>query len=148
MASDFTSRRGLLRGAALIAGSALMPFSPGLLAAPRMTDNPFTLGGDIHTFAASDLTQQSDGPAIATEFVGGSITSFGMTEPEARVFTAYNPHIRFCEGRKRGYGRIDVTAKGSHVAFRALADAADPSSAISNLVTYVVEPGRAGVVAA
>lgn len=110
--------------------------------------NPVTLGGDIHAFAASDLTEQPGGPAIATEFVGGSITSFGMGEMEAKVLTARNPDIRFLEGRKRGYGRMDVTPKGAQVALRAIANAADPQSPISDLATYVVEPGRAGVVSA
>jgi alkaline phosphatase D len=109
--------------------------------------NPVTLGGDIHCFAASDLAEQPGAPPIATEFVGGSITSFGMGEMEARTFTSRNPHIRFLDGRQRGYGRMDVTPKGTRVTLRAIASAADPNSAVADLATYVVEPGRAGVVA-
>jgi alkaline phosphatase D len=110
--------------------------------------NPVALGGDIHAFAASDLAERPGDPPIATEFVGGSITSFGMGEMEAKVVTDRNPHIRFLEGRRRGYGRMDVTPKGAQVALRAIANAADPNSAVSDLATYVVEPGRAGVVSA
>jgi len=110
--------------------------------------NPVTLGGDIHAFAASDLAEQPGGAPIATEFVGGSITSFGMGAMEAKIVTDRNPHIRFLEGRKRGYGRMDITAKGAQVTLRAITDAADAHSPVSDLASYVVEPGRAGVVTA
>jgi alkaline phosphatase D len=42
--------------------------------------------GDIHTFIAGDVrTNMGDGPTVATEFVGGSITSWGLGEMELPV---------------------------------------------------------------
>jgi alkaline phosphatase D len=109
--------------------------------------NPLTLGGDIHTFAASDLAIKPEAPPVATEFVGGSITSFGLSDMEEKIFKSRNPHLKFFEGGSRGYGLMDVTADSARVAFRALADARDPNSTVSDLARFVVENGKPGVVA-
>ena len=41
--------------------------------------NPVVLGGDIHCFFAGDLALTPGGPVVATEFVGGSISSLGAS---------------------------------------------------------------------
>ena len=115
--------------------------------AEAKVSNPITLGGDIHMFAAADIMSSADARPIATEFVGGSITSFGLSDLETKIFKSRNPHLQFFEGRQRGYGLMDISGKTAKVAFRAIADAKDANSPVSDLATYVVETGRAGVVA-
>src|SRR5688572_28579145 len=65
------------------------------------------LGGDVHSFWAADLKRdfaQPKAPAVATEFVGGSITSQGPSSDRLRGLAAKNPHIRSVLGEVNGYG--------------------------------------------
>ncbi|AQR63078.1 alkaline phosphatase [Brevundimonas sp. LM2] len=110
--------------------------------------NPLVLGGDIHAFAAGTIRNGPDGPVVASEFVGGSMTSLGMEPAIASLIKGLNPRLEVLETARRGYGRLDLTAGRAYVAFRALADARDPDSALSTLNAFVVENGRAGVTAA
>jgi alkaline phosphatase D len=106
--------------------------------------NPVVLGGDIHAFVAGELREQPEGPVVASEFVGGSISSLGADARTAGLFRGLNPRIGFFEGQRRGYGLVEVTPAGAQVAFRALADARDPVSPVSDLATFTVENGRPG----
>jgi alkaline phosphatase D len=109
------------------------------------TSNPLTLGGDIHAFAASDLTspERPDGPAIASEFVGGSITS--LFHDDSYKALAKSNGLAFAENEVRGYARLDFTAKGAEVSFRGLADARREDSAISDIARFSLEAGRPGL---
>jgi alkaline phosphatase D len=73
--------------------------------------------GDIHTFFAGTAYttgDQSTGRAALPEFVGGSATSLGL--PEATNLSpavlaglaAVNPHIKFYDLIRRGYGVIEL----------------------------------------
>ena len=96
------------------------------------------LTGDIHTFFAGDVGINGRGPDyVATEFVGGSITSGGFPEtlqgPEygvpltreqiqaitTNVRTA-NPHIKFQDQDKRGYGILEATRSELNVTFKSV----------------------------
>lgn len=112
------------------------------------TANPVVLGGDVHAFAAASVENGVDGPVVASEFVGGSITSLGMDPSVAARIQALNPRMDMFDSARRGYTRVDLTPERSEIAFRALADARDPASSIATLKTYVVETGRPGAVAA
>jgi alkaline phosphatase D len=111
--------------------------------------NPIIVGGDMHTFYAADLKRDFNRPesaTVATEFVGGSITS--QTLPQARLdrWVQNNPHIRLAEGRVHGYGRCALTPKGSaRVAFRSLLDHRQTDSPIRTLASYAVAQGKPGV---
>ncbi|WP_232475950.1 alkaline phosphatase D family protein [Flavisphingomonas formosensis] len=112
------------------------------------TPNPLVLSGDIHAFAASDMADPDDDKRIlASEFVGGSITSL-FHDATFKRSTLLNPGFRFAENEIKGYGRIDLTPGRCDVAFRGLADARDVNSAISTIASFVVEAGRPGMVAA
>jgi alkaline phosphatase D len=113
--------------------------------AEAATRNPLALGGDIHAFAAADISDPAkpDGPPIAAEFVGGSITS--LFKDAGFKATARANGLGFAENEVRGYGRIDLTPKGGSLAFRALADARDENSGVSDLVRFALEPGRPGL---
>lgn len=104
--------------------------------------NPIALGGDIHAFAAADLCEASDGPAVGAEFVGGSISSLGGGEG---AYAAKNPHIKLYDGAVRGYGRVDLTPKDSRVTFRAVENALVPTSPIRDLARFALENGVPGV---
>lgn len=110
--------------------------------------NPIVLGGDIHTFAAADVRAGDKGPVVAPSFVGGSITSLAAQTAQYQRFRAANPDLKLYNGDVRGYGRVEFSARGTKVTFRALADARREDSPISTLATYVVEPGRHTVEAA
>jgi alkaline phosphatase D len=107
--------------------------------------NPIALGGDVHCFFAGDLALERGGRAIGTEFVGGSITSFGRPNTSLAGALLVNPHLKYAEGEKRGYGRVDITPQACTVTFRSVDNALDKASSVRDLATFVVEDGRPGV---
>ncbi len=95
------------------------------------------LTGDIHTFFAGDVGVDGRGPeSVATEFVGGSITSFGIPETfqeqtgaplSEEQFAAVttnvkvnNPHLVYDEQVSRGYGLLEATSSEIKVEFKAV----------------------------
>jgi alkaline phosphatase D len=103
----------------------------------RGVRNVSFLTGDVHTFFAADVGVDGRGPAsVATEFVGGSITSLGIPElgrDTARLpltqeqyellthgFFVPNPHIKYAEVRSRGFGLIEVRPDELRVEFKAV----------------------------
>ncbi|MES2723627.1 MAG: alkaline phosphatase D family protein [Pseudomonadota bacterium] len=105
--------------------------------------NPIALGGDIHAFAAADLQETPGGPAVGTEFVGGSISSLGGGE--VGPYAAKNAHIKLYDSTVRGYGRVDLSAKDSRLTFRSVENALVPTSPIRDLASFALENGRPGV---
>lgn len=110
------------------------------------TSNPLVLGGDIHAFAAGAVHDGRNGPVVASEFVGGSMTSLGMDPAIARQLQGLNPRLGVYETSRRGYGRVDLTPDRAEIAFRAVEDARDPDSGLSTLAAFVIENGRPGAV--
>lgn len=107
--------------------------------------NPVVLGGDVHTFFAADLSLEPGGKPIASEFVGGSISSLGRSREIVRGMMTINPQIRFGDGDTRGYGLVDITARECAVTFRGVENALTPKSPIRDLAKFVVEDGKAGL---
>lgn len=107
--------------------------------------NPVVLGGDVHCFFAGDLALDRKGPPIATEFVGGSISSLGRANKSLAGAMLVNPHLKYAEGETRGYGLVDLTPKACTVTFRGLANALDRASPVRDLARFAVEDGQAGV---
>jgi alkaline phosphatase D len=107
--------------------------------------NPVVLGGDVHSFFAADLALEPGGPPIASEFVGGSITSLGRPKEVVDGMMRVNPHIRFGDGQTRGYGRVDITPTDCTVTFRGVENALLPKSPVRNLAKFVIEDGEAGL---
>lgn len=105
--------------------------------------NPVVLGGDIHCFVAGDLSL--DGQPVASEFVGGSISSLGAPNADLKVLMGANPHLRFTDGERRGYGLVDLTPDGCDVRFRAIDTALAPTSPVRDLARFHIEAGRAGL---
>jgi alkaline phosphatase D len=107
--------------------------------------NPVVLGGDIHCFFAGDLALEAGGPAIATEFVGGSISSLGASASDMKLLLAGNRQLKFGEGETRGYGRVELTRKACTVTFRGVENALVEGSPVTDLAKFAVEDGQAGV---
>lgn len=113
--------------------------------------NPVVITGDIHSFWANDLKKDFDDPAsptVATEFIGSSITAHS---PPYDLFMKYmpdNPHVRFFDSRPHGYVSVTVERERMSVRFQAVSDARDKNAGVSTLRSFVVENGKAGVVAA
>lgn len=111
--------------------------------------NPVVLGGDNHAFWASRLLLDFDretSPAVASEFVATSVSTWGSHNAEWDANLPINPHVLMRDGSKRGYAVADVTRTRMETRFRAISDAADPKATVSTLKTYVIEDGKAGPV--
>jgi alkaline phosphatase D len=109
--------------------------------------NPVILSGDNHAFWANELKREPDGPTVATEFVGTSITSYGPPYENVAKWLPSNPQVKFFESRKRGYTTVDLNADRMVTRFQAISDAADPSADVSILASFVIEAGQKGMVA-
>jgi alkaline phosphatase D len=93
--------------------------------------------GDIHTFFAGDVGIDGRGPeSVATEFVGGSLTSLGipelvqgtsglpLTPDQITTVTGQlrtvNPHLKYDEQESRGYGVLTASEGELRVEFKAV----------------------------
>ena len=121
--------------------------------------------GDIHTFFAGHVTTTgrqglpTDGPALATEFVGGSMTSEGVADMAARegatrdqialltdaAILANNPHIAFSNTSLRGYAVLEAARDELRVVFRAARSTQTERSDVFDLQRFRVGRGRAEV---
>jgi alkaline phosphatase D len=113
--------------------------------------NPLVLGGDVHTFYASELRRDfkrpasKDNPVIATEFVGTSVTSSSRPQQRTSQYVAMNPHIRYGRSDKRGYMLLELTPKETRTRFMGLEEVRDPKTAQRELAAFRVVDGKAGV---
>ena len=109
------------------------------------------LSGDVHSFWAADLKRDfavSASPTVATEFVGGSITSQGPSPARLAAMVGKNPHIRYAKSGAYGYAHVALAQKSALVSFRVVDTVKSPQSAISTAARFAVEAGHPGVVAA
>ena len=116
------------------------------IAATRLP-NPVFIGGDIHSFWATDLKADFDkpsSPTVATEFVGTSITSDPPPYDAIAQVLPENPHVKYFESRHRGYVSVDLTRKRMETRMQIISDRRDPKATVSTLKTFVVEDGKPG----
>ncbi|HZM46618.1 MAG TPA: alkaline phosphatase D family protein [Burkholderiales bacterium] len=109
--------------------------------------NPVVIGGDVHMYAVTDLKLNFDDPAspvVATEFVGGSITSQGPTAKQTEAWRAENPHIHFANGTQRGYTTMELTPRRCTARIRTVSSIADSATGVRTLATWTVEDGKPG----
>lgn len=91
----------------------------GVSGGPKIDDVIF-ITGDIHTYMANNVHVDPDDAnttKVATEFIGGAITSSGLPVPEPAVMSA-NPWIKRFNGDDKGYAKLDLTATQAVVDFR------------------------------
>jgi alkaline phosphatase D len=113
--------------------------------------NPVAITGDIHSFWANDLKADFDddkAPAIASELVGTSVTSYGPPYDAFKAFLPNNPHVKFFDSRPRGYVAVDLTRGAMTARFQTVSDVTDANATLSTLATFVVEDGKPGPVSA
>jgi alkaline phosphatase D len=115
----------------------------------RRVANPVVIGGDIHSFWVTDLKtdfRDPDSPIVATEFVGTSVTSLGVSYETFAALLPDNPHVRFFESRLRGYVRCEVSPERWLTELRVLDDVRDRHTRARTLASFLVENGRPGAV--
>lgn len=108
--------------------------------------NAVILTGDVHRAWANDLQAQPEGPTIAVEFVGTSITSEGdgsEAQPTAAAAMSLNPHLKFHSNR-RGYTLHVARADRLEAIYRAVPyvqQAGAPREDRGHFVTLAGHPG-------
>ncbi len=113
----------------------------------RRVANPVVIGGDVHAFNVSDLRLDFDdpaSPAVASEFVGTSLTSQGWPQEWYEQRLPDNPHIKLADSRFRGYVRVEVTPGTMRADLRAMQSVRSRDAACSTLASFAVENGKAG----
>lgn len=106
------------------------------------------LGGDVHRHVAADLRVRSndpDTPVVASEFVGGSISSRGASQAAMARMRRDNPDVVHARGDERGYALMEVTPEAMHCEFRATAHPVASDASFHAQARFAVEAGRAGV---
>jgi alkaline phosphatase D len=113
--------------------------------------NPLVLGGDVHTFYASELRRDfgrpvsAQNPVVAVEFCGTSVTSGSRPQARTLEYVAQNPHTKYGRSDRRGFMLMEVTPEGTSTRFMGLDDVRNPNSAVAALAAFQVADGRAGV---
>ncbi len=118
-----------------------------LLEALSGKPNPVVIGGDIHAFNVNALKLDFDdpaAPAVASEFVGTSITSQGWPQKRMDALRADNPHVLLADSRYRGYVRLELTPGVLKADLRAMESVQTVDAACKTLASFVVEDGRPG----
>lgn len=109
--------------------------------------NPIVLAGDIHSNWANELIadfDQLDSRAVATEFVGTSISSGGdgVAEPKYLGSTLKeNPFVKF-HNAQRGYVRCEVTPHQWRTDYRVVPFVSRAGAPVKTQKSFVVEAGR------
>ena len=129
------------------------------IAARGVKDVAFVTG-DIHTFFAGEVTSTgrqgspTDPAPVATEFVGGSMTSQGILPPSVEdpgglatevAVDANNPHIKFSNFRDRGYAVVEANANELNVVFRAARTVEADTADVFDLARFRVARGTTAV---
>ncbi|HEV8520136.1 MAG TPA: alkaline phosphatase D family protein [Burkholderiales bacterium] len=115
--------------------------------AQSRASNPLVIGGDVHCTWVADLKPDFDdpqSPVVATEFCGTSITSQGPSQKQVEDMLAENPHLRYGNGTKRGYVKMEIQRDRCTATLRALSYEKRADSGIATAATFVVESGRPG----
>jgi alkaline phosphatase D len=117
----------------------------------RKPANPVVIGGDVHSFWVNDLKPDFDdarSPVVATEIVGTSITSQSTSQDVLDARRAENPHVKFADGTRRGYVRVDLTPTRLQGDLCAMRGVSQPREGTDTLATFVVADGKPGAVRA
>jgi alkaline phosphatase D len=118
--------------------------------AERHVSNPIVIAGDIHSNWASNLLldfDNLDSRAVATEFVGTSISSGGngVKEPKnLQGILAENPFVKFHNG-ERGYLSCEITPKQWQTNYRVVEYVDRPGAPLVNRASFIVEDQKPGV---
>jgi len=118
--------------------------------ADHKISNPIVLAGDIHSNWANDLIadfDDYDSKVVASEFVTTSISSGGDGKavlPTTEGVLRENPFVKLYNAQ-RGYVRCEITPKLWRTDYRVVAKVSKPGAPRTDLASFVVEAGEAGV---
>ncbi len=118
----------------------------------KRTTNPVVISGGAHAFGVANLHRVFEPPLsrlVASEFSGSSLTSVLKGEgtgERVNDLLQKNPHVKFADGRHRGYVRVELTPKEWRTDLRAMESVAKPDAACTTLASFVVADGRPGPV--
>jgi len=119
--------------------------------ADRKLTNPVVLTGDWHSTFVSDLKldfKDPNSPTVATEFVTPSLTTNGDQEvygPYYGPMIPENPHIKFFDGDRRGYFRVNLNHERWHTDLRIVTTVSRKDAPVYTLASFALENGRPGV---
>jgi alkaline phosphatase D len=114
----------------------------------RKIGNVVVTTGDEHQNFAGELRARvTEGPALATEFLGTSITTGGdgvdLSERN-KIIIARNPHCPFINSQK-GYVVHDVGRDHWQATFKVLDKVSTPDGKLSTRAKFAVERGKPGL---
>ena len=120
----------------------------------KSISNPVVLAGDTHSSWFSDLTLNFDDPGaavVAAEFVVTSISSNfrpALVPLIEKANPVLNPHVRYFQGLRRGYLRMDVNRERWLTEERTVESIATRTSPVATTAAFVSAAGLPGVVPA
>ncbi len=118
--------------------------------ADRKPSNPIVITGDIHSSWVSDLKvnwKEETSPAVATEFIGTSISSGGdgsEAQPQTAGWYSENPHLKMYNNR-RGYMLLTLDQKQCRTDYRTVEYVSKAGAPVRTQSSWIVEDGRTGV---
>lgn len=120
------------------------------IASQRIT-NPIVITGDWHSTFVNDLKldfKDPNSPTVATEFVVTAISTGGDNNGYDDYYGPMipeNPHIKFFDGDRRGYFRVNLNRDRWQTDLRIVTTVSQPDAPVYTLASFVVENGRPGV---
>ncbi|PSP33788.1 MAG: alkaline phosphatase [Cyanobacteria bacterium QS_8_48_54] len=120
--------------------------------AQRQPSNPVVITGDWHSSWVNDLKQNFDNPnspTVGTEFVCSGISSGISWDEEVERALSENPHVKFFDGKFRGYVRCELTQQQWRSDIRVVENSSQSGVPAANLpvrtlASFVVENGQPG----
>jgi alkaline phosphatase D len=116
------------------------------IAQPRVPD-VVCLGGDVHRHVAANLRLDPadlGSPIIASEIVGSSISSRGLSELLNNWLKNGNPDMLHARSDERGYVLLDISATQVQIEYRATPHPVRPDSRFHTQARYVIDRGVPG----
>lgn len=119
--------------------------------ANQRISNPVVITGDWHSTFVNDLKlnfKDPNSPTVATEFVVTAISTGGDNNGYDDYYGPIipeNPHIKFFDGDRRGYFRVNLNHERWQTDLRIVQSVSRPDAPVDTLASFVVENGRPGV---
>ncbi len=117
------------------------------LEAHKVSNVVVTTGDEHQNYAGELRSRGAEGPALAVEFLGTSISSAGDGEelwPADKAILAHNPHCPFINSQ-RGYVLHEVGRDTWHADFKVLDAVRRPDGKLSTRARFAVERGKPGL---
>jgi alkaline phosphatase D len=113
--------------------------------------------GDFHNCYAGELRpdfKDAASPAVAVECVGGSVSSFGLTEILGRDLTRLarqvvpqvNPHMQYLDLRYHVYTKVTVAPEWMEIRYMAVETVAQPTSPAFLLQRFIIPNGESRLI--